>query len=59
VYKISDLTVENRKQLAESIRIQLELERLSAVKKNNLVLIEEIDKKLSSLDEIYKLNEPE
>jgi uncharacterized protein (DUF2164 family) len=59
MYGISELTKEHRQQLAESVRTQLNAERMAAVEKNNADLVVEIDVKLSSLNEIYQLNEVE
>ena len=57
MYGISELSENMRKQLADSVRAQLQEERKMAVKAKNKKLIDEIDAKLSSLDDIYQLNE--
>ena len=59
MYGISVLAKEQRQQIAESVRTQLKIERVDAIEKNKVDLIKEIDKKLASLEEIYKLNVPE
>jgi len=51
------LTKEIRLQIAESVRKALNFERVSASGNNKL--IEEIDKKLDSLNDLYRLNESE
>lgn len=59
MYSLSELTREHRQQLVDSVRTQLNKERVAAVEKNNADLVAEIDTKLESLDDIYQLNEVE
>ncbi len=59
MYGLSELTLEHRQQIAKNVRTQLEIERADAIEKNNTVLLKEIDKKLLSIDAIYRLSEVE